>query len=154
MRYALTILLVFVTLPTLGRAIEPPPVPDWSVWKLEQIADREADRREIPRAVFRKLIFLESSWRPYVTSDNGDCHGLGQICDGTAELFEIEGDLDWPPRNLWWAAMILREKWDRHGDLAIALIAYSVSEKVARYHAALRQAIAESEEMEKWIASE
>lgn len=81
-----------------------------------------AEEEGVDPDLFIRLVEVESSFRPDVTSTAG-AYGLTQLMPGTAA--ELGVDPTDPIQNLRGGARYLRQQLDRFGDPALALAAYN-----------------------------
>lgn len=86
------------------------------------LADQAAERAGIPTNLFRSLVGVESSWRPFVVSSAGAV-GLSQLMPIN---YEAQGVNPYSPReNLAGGAKVLADFHERFGDWRAALSAYN-----------------------------
>lgn len=103
---------------------EPPKAPD-----IDHICDliaSEADRNDLPRAFFARLIWKESRFDTDAVSPAG-AEGIAQFMPGTAKLRGLEDSFD-PKEALASSAAYLRALKVEFGNLGLAAAAYNSGE--------------------------
>lgn len=90
------------------------------------LADRVADRYEIPRGMFRRMLTKESGWDTTAIGDGGRAVGLGQLHTAAAqEVGLAPGERKNPWKNLEGSGRYLRRQFDLTGGWRSALARYN-----------------------------
>lgn len=96
-----------------------------------RLAQAAADRHDIPRDLFLRLVHKESRWNSGAVSHKGAV-GLAQLMPDTAAQLRV--DPTDPGQNLDGGARYLRMMYDRFGDWRLALAAYNAGPGAVEAH--------------------
>jgi soluble lytic murein transglycosylase-like protein len=105
----------------------PKPVVHRSTQEVCETLTRAAQRNDLPVPFFIRLLFQESGFKPGAVSRTG-AQGIAQFMPKTADALGLDNPFD-PLQAIPASARLLRDLFDRFGNLGLAAAAYNAGPK-------------------------
>ena len=114
-------------MPPATPAPSPKPVVHRSTQEVCDTLTRAAQRNDLPVAFFIRLLFQESGFKPGAVSRTG-AQGIAQFMPKTADAMGLDNPFD-PLEAIPASARLLRDLFERFGNLGLAAAAYNAGPK-------------------------
>ncbi|MGV8119638.1 MAG: lytic transglycosylase domain-containing protein [Candidatus Xenobiia bacterium LiM19] len=111
------------------------PLADASKSEINNLLDNAAQKYGIPPDVLKSIAWQESGWKPGVTGDGGDSHGMMQINSPAHPDYDAKRGQQDIAYNIDYGAKLLKSLYDKYGSWPKAVERYNGSGPMAQKYA-------------------